>query len=549
MSGSGIGALIDMSRRSLFNNGQQLRIIGNNISNVNTEGYSRRRAELVTTVSGGATEEARGFGANIEKIVRITDKFLNAETEARIQDRSKFEVVDEILARAEVFFPVSGDDSSIGTELGSFFSALEDLAESPSDLALRQNVLAQGERLSQVIRTTYNGVAGLQREADGRVGSLVDSVNNLTGQIAGLNAQIQAEEVGEQEALALRDQREKLMRDLSELISFESVENTDNTTLIYLPNGFGLVIGSEARELEVTQSPDFAPVGGFPAGLDGSGLSHIVFDFDPASATTAHVDLTSLIGNGGGSLAGILQTRGIQSTADTSAFDAVGSLPEIAGAVEALARDLLTRFNTEYLGPDEDAGTAGLQPSSGDLNGNVPPGAYSLFSFAGAADVDADGQPDDLAALSASLGVEGFASRIEFGVTNLEDFAASRDLDPAAGATSFATGDAANIEALLGLRSVSNNFSLGAFNQTTAVEELYDNVVSRVGGLRGQSRNDLTVATDRETQAVEFRESVAGVSIDEEFANLIQIQRSFEASARMVRVADELLAEIIGLAG
>jgi len=537
----GVASLLDVSRRALFAQTQAIRVLGSNIANVNTPGYTRRKAEMQALQPSNVGDDAAfGTGVEVSKVVRVVDTFLNRELETRINQRAKFSVRDELLLRAEQSFSLESAPGKIGNELSEFFSVFADLAQDPANIALRTQVIEQGNLLTGAINSTYDNLASLQREADSRLGVLVEDVNRISAQIASLNVQIASVEVSNQESLTLRDQREQLLRELSERIEFDTVDNGDGTILVSLSSGFALVTSTGNNNLEFTRSPDFAPVGGFETGLDGAGLGYIVYDFDK-TAGTAHVDLTNTIARGGGEIAGLLTFRGTPAAGDTSPFDNDGTIVEIAARVEALARDLLTRFNLSYLGPDENTTTPLVHnPSVADLNGNIPTSPYALFSAPGLVD-DGDGFPDDLASNVS------YARNISFGITDPSTLAVALDLNPANGATSFAPGDGSNIENILAVRSTANPYALGSFSATLTIDELYDNTVSFVGGVKNTAEREFFVARDRESQVRELQASVSGVSLDEEFANLINFQRAFEASARIIRVGDELLAQILGI--
>jgi len=547
---AGIQNLLNVSLKALTAQTQALRVHGDNISNVNTEGYSRRKAELVTEATVAGT--AIGAGVNVNKVVRMVDQFINAELASRTTDRAYAQIRDEFLNRAESLFALDGSADSIGSRLSSFFSSLEDLAMNPSSIPLRSQVIEDGKSLVQSINSTFQALAQLQREADSRLESMVSSINGLSAQIADLNAQLFSSETSGQENLTLRDQRDKLVQDLNELVEVNTVENSDGALIVYLANGFALVKGSENQELEYTKSPDFDNGVDYPPALDGSALGFIVYDFD-STDDTAHVDLTQVIASGGGEMGGLLSLRGVQDDTDTDTFHATGDLVAIAGRVEAIARDLLVNFNRTYIGPDEDPGTAGYQPSSGDLDGNQP--AFDgLFTFAGLTDANANGRMDtsDLTAYTAANGgFASFASVIEFGVDDPRAIAAARDADAAPGSTSFPPGDAQNIEALLARRSEQRTFSLPAvnplFTATSTIEDFYDTTVSHVGSVASRAKSDLETYTAREEQLKELKASESGVSLDEEFAKLISYQRAFEGAAKLVTLADDMMAQILSM--
>jgi len=538
--GSGITSLLDISRRSLLNQSQSIRVVGNNIANVDTPGYSRRTPVVVSATATGSGEDAAfGSGADILNVSRSVDSYLTKEEISRISDRSYSEVKDELLSRAESLFPIGDEGRSIGGQLTAFFQSLENLEESPSDMALRAGVVEQGQRLTKTVNSVFDGLSSLQREADNRLEFLVGEANGLTTEVARLNKLIAASEIGVQQNLTLRDQRDQTIRDLGEIVSFNSIEQSDGSVNLSLSNGFGLVTGSTARNLEVSKVPSF---GASPSGLDGQGLNYVVFNFGD-EATPSHFDLTNVLASGKGSLGATLSLRGVYDQTDTNAYDAVGDVVEFAARVELVARDLLTRFNQAYLGPDEDGTAVGHQPSTGDLDNNQP-STYGLFTFDGVVDSDADGLPDDLGA----NGYVNYAQRIQFGLSDPRNIAASTDLDATAGSLSFASGDGSNIARLLALRDQTIPVSaIGNYSVTGTLETVYDTTVTRVGSLKAQASTDLTINKAREEQIKELQASVSGVSLDEEFAKLIQLQRGFQASARMVKVGDELLSEILGI--
>ena len=549
--GGTISALLDVSKRALFAQQQAISVIGNNIANVNTEGYSRRKGELQEVVGSTTANSGAQFGSGVEltRVVRIVDKFLNEEFIQRIEDKSFAEIKNEFLSRAEAPFALDGASTTIGDELQNFFSTIEDLAVNPADLSLRSAVINAGQNLSDVVNSTYNTLAGLQREADDRLAGLVQDINRISQEVAELNRQIIGSEGRNQENLTIRDQRDQLLRELAENISFDTIENTDGTTTVTLENGFALVIGTNARTIEFTPAPDFAPVpNGFPPGMDGVSLGHIVYDFDPTSAGTSHVDLTSILASGGGEVAGLLTLRGVQSTTDTSAFDAVGDLVELGTRVELIARDLLGqfgRFNTTYSGPDEDGTNAIFQASAGDLSG-APPSVFGLFTATGLTDSPTAG----IVGLAESSDFDpraSYAGSLRFTETDPARLAAGRDQDAVQGSIFVPQGDFSNFQAILNDRNSAITYTLGNFTQTSTIDELYNNAVSTAGGLQNRAGNDLFVASDRELQMREFQASVSAVNVDEEFAQLINFQRAFEASARMIGIGDQLLQEVIAL--
>lgn len=510
----------------------------NNIANVNTPGYSRRTAQLQTREGGEGL--AVGSGVEVTSVARIADKFLEGLLREARNDLQSYTVQDDFLSRVETLFTLDGEGLTVGKAFTDFYNALNDLSANPASIAHRTNLIERGNDLVSIIKSTFDTVADMQTEADQRIATEMGTVNSLTSQIAQMNQLIASREANGNVAADERDQRDQLLAKLSEKISFTVNEQENGMVDIVLAKGFAVVSGSEARTLDITTTPSFA-AGPLPPSLSGQVLSYVVFDYNSGGGVS-HIDLTQALQQGGGSVGGLLKLRGYADPANTSAFQANGVLVDIASRVEAYTRQLLTTVNQTYLGPDEDGGTAGWQPSSADLNG-VTPGVYGLFdfTFGGVKDANANGQPDDLAALT----VDNYSSILRFGVSTPEGFAAARDSNAAAGATSFQQGDNRNVLALSATLQASQTFAMGSYSFIGTFGEAYNEALTFVGNLKASSASSLTVAKSNLVTSELQRDEQSGVSLDEEFSNLIKSQRAYQASARMIRVADELMQEII----
>lgn len=534
----------------------QIANASNNIANVNTQGYSRRVVSLESRASSTSAGSINiGDGVNVANVMRIADSYLDNAVRTTAGEKSSAEMQNNFMGRIEQLFSLTGDRGSIGDSLTKFFTAFNDLAANPASVELRANVVESTQNLVSEITTTYNSLANLQKEADSRIIAEVNGINSITSKIASLNEKIRSREGGSGAGSAAdeRDQRELLLQQLAERISFDRVDVADGTVTLSIANGFALVSGSSSRSLSTTTNPSFAGAT-TPPSLAGGALSYIVYDYD-STAGTSHIDLSDALRQGQGSLGALLELRGVNTPADTNAFQAQGIIPDLARRVEALTRSLLVNFNTTYLGPDRDAGTAGYQPSSGDLNGNVP-ATFGLFdfNFAGAKDVDGDGQPEnsDLDSLLAAGTVTSFSSLLTVAFTDPRRVAAARDIGTGAPAAAvFSPGDNSNARAMAALQSTAlSSISMGSFSSTNiTVNDFYNQMVGHVGNLKASSELSKNVSTQALTAAQNRRDSVSAVSLDEEYSSLTIYQQAYQASARMIRIADQIFQEVLGLIG
>lgn len=511
----------------------------NNIANVNTPGYTRRQVDLQTRseARNGGGGVQLGSGVEVSAVKRIADTFIDGLLRTASGKLSQANISNDYLNRVQELFSLNGTGLTIDSSLNEFFSSLNQLSLSPANADLRLNVMQRGEDLVTSIRTVFNTTAQVQKDLNDRIPSEVETINTFTRQIAELNGVIAQQEASGRAAIDERDQRELLFQRLAEKIEYKLIDNKNGMYSVFLDNGFPLVNGTMSRDLSVTSAPSFAGAT-LPPSLSGETLNYVVYDYG-GSGQPSHLDLTQAIKAGSGSLGGILQLRGYAAVTNTSAFQADGPLVVIASRIESLTRALLVEVNKTYLGD-----TPG---NAGDLNGNSP-GPFGLFDFSstGMKD-DGDGIPEYSDLTNPALGIDNFSSILEFGVKDPAAFAAARDADPAVATTLFQPGDGQNAQALARMRSGSLNFSVGSFSFRGTFDELYNSTVAYVGNSKNSAEVNARVAQQNFTAASNRRDEVSAVSLDEEFSNLIKYQKAFQASARMIKTANDLLDQIVSL--
>jgi flagellar hook-associated protein 1 FlgK len=518
----------------------------NNIANVNTPGYTRREISLVNRSDATSLQSSLVFGTGVEvsTIRRITSAFLENAVRDAASRQGLASIGNDYLGRVENVFSLTGPQDTVGSTLNNFFAAVNNVAVNPSSLDDRLVLMQRGEDLVNAIKFTYNTIASAQTELDNQVPLELAQVNEYTKQIASLNDLIRRRQTSNIPAVDELDQRDALLNKLAEKISFTAVEMENGMMNVSLANGFPLVSGTTSRSLDFTYNPSFAG-STLPPSLEGRTLGYIVYDFG-SEAAPSHLDLTKTIKGGMGTLGGILQLRGYADVTNTSAFEADGSLVTIASRIESLTRALLTDVNETYLGLDEDPGTAGLQSSAGDLLGQAPD-VFGLFDFDYSGVKDADGNGIPSAADLLASGMPNFSSYLRFAIKDPERFAAASDNDPTVGNTEFPRGDGQNASALAAVKQQVRTFTSGGFSLTGTFDELYSSTVNFVGTVKSRAETDVSVARAAQVSAQTKRDELSSVSLDEEFANLIKYQKAFQASARLIRTASEMLDQLISL--
>jgi flagellar hook-associated protein 1 FlgK len=323
----------------------------------------------------------------------------------------------------------------------------------------RQDVVNQAQSLAGSIGTMSSWITEQQRASDAGIRDGVLQLNQLAGRVAELNAGITQ---GGPDVEALRDERDLVLRQMSELADVAVITRSDGAVDVTVANGRALVVGADAYAITVTSGP--------PSGH--------------ATLTLHDADITSAITNG--RLGGQIELR-----------DAV--LPRYQGQLDQLAFDLAREVNAVH--------STGV-----DGNGN-PAGNFftPIATVAGAAQ---------------ALAV---------------DPAIVADSQLIAGSATSAAGDNQIAQAIAALRDA--NVMTGGTTPSGAWSAFVYEVGSDVSAARAASLTREQVVRQLER----LRDQASGVSLDEEAANLIRFQRSYEASARYFTTIVDTLDTLMGL--
>jgi flagellar hook-associated protein 1 len=226
---------------------------GNNIANVNTEGYSRQRANQVGT--GGTPLPAYysralgvGTGVQITDIERIRDDFLEVQSRTAHAQAGTYDVLNDTMSKVELSFGEPGDNG-LQSQMSAFWSAWDDIANNPGDLAARSQVIEQGQTLVASFQQTANDLKRTASDDSTKIRSMVASINSMAQSIAGLNSSIRSSIAAGDSPNALLDQRDLLIGKLSDMVGV-SVQPTENGSVAVLVGGVALVRDDKVRALQ-----------------------------------------------------------------------------------------------------------------------------------------------------------------------------------------------------------------------------------------------------------------------------------------------------------
>lgn len=295
---SSLFGTMSLSLRALFAQQAGLQTTSDNIANVNTPGYSRKRAVLVEDVAFVDSIGSTGTGVQVQDIESLRDRVL----ELRICEETQHEAALKSFlgAMKQVDAQFSDVENGIGSRVDKFFAAISALATDPSGAPQRQEILLSAKNLAGSFRTATKDLRALQLMLDSNLQENVDRINGLSARIAKLSSGISSPHSAS-DAGTLQDQRAELIRELAENVDIAVIQSDSGVT-VTTKSGALLVGGGRSYEL-VTRP-------------DSSGLSRIY---------SGEEDITTQIQSG--AVGGLLRAR------DSSISDVLERLNELAGEI------------------------------------------------------------------------------------------------------------------------------------------------------------------------------------------------------------------------
>ncbi|MBN9555996.1 MAG: flagellar hook-associated protein FlgK [Alphaproteobacteria bacterium] len=237
-----LNGILSSALTALHTNTAALRVVSNNVANINTPDYARRVVNQQTLVTAGQLS-----GVDIADIQRVVDKFLNQETLSANGQSSRYDTQSTIFDQLNGLLGQPGDGTALTSQLDNVFAALSNAALAPTASTSQQGILNAFQNLATTVSSLSSAVSGLQAQVDQQVGTAVDSVNNLIKQIYGLNQQIQTATANGDTSTGLLDQRDLAVKSLSALVDVRTVQQPNGQLSVMTEDGMNLVGDSYAQ--------------------------------------------------------------------------------------------------------------------------------------------------------------------------------------------------------------------------------------------------------------------------------------------------------------
>lgn len=240
-----------MSVTSILNNANtglvaaqtQLRVVSDNVSNVNTPGYVRKVADQVARSSQGV-----GTGVEVTRVRLATDRFLQAASMSANSEASRQGVRYELYDRIQSLFGDPGGKTGFFSQVDNIFSSFASSAEDPTSSPRRQDALFKTQALFDEATRIAGQIQAVREDADGRIQTAVESANNLLTQIEALNVQISRAKVTNGDASGAETAQAALVDQLSSLMDIRVSARSVGGVSIRTGNG-ALLAGEGAATL------------------------------------------------------------------------------------------------------------------------------------------------------------------------------------------------------------------------------------------------------------------------------------------------------------
>ncbi|TRO96970.1 flagellar hook-associated protein FlgK [Glycocaulis profundi] len=334
-----------------------MRTVSNNMANVNTPGYVRTEVTQVPRVSGGA-----GVGVEVTGVKRVSDVFLTAASLRAKADSGASAAISNYLDRLQSQFGATTSEGGLYARLLESFSSISSALNDPTEASARISIASdlqaffdEGARLSAEVRQ-------MRAEADQRIGTHVQRINEILGEIEDLNAQTQRLSASSADTSGAENRQDQLMNELAGLMDVRGERQTDGRLVVATTNG--VVLAGQGR-LDVS----YIPAGTGAHGAEFGRITAVV------PATGKEIDLSRYVTSG--ELKGLMDVRDKELPAIAAQLSEFMS--QVADALNAEHNDatavpppnVLTGRNTGLVGGDaltgEGRSTMAIVDGSGQL--------------------------------------------------------------------------------------------------------------------------------------------------------------------------------------
>jgi flagellar hook-associated protein 1 FlgK len=480
---------LEAARSGLSVVSEQIALVSRNVSRANDPDSTRKTVQLVSGMGGSVRLSTVQRTANVQ----LLESLLNANSDASSQ-----KAIVDALSNIDTTIGDSSSQGSPAALISKLNSSLQLYADNPSDTATARAVVAAASSLVTALNDASGTTQKVRNDADAAIASSVSNVNDLLAKFKTVNNSIIRDSQSGADISDQLDARDALLKEISSEIGIRTSTRAENDMVIYTDSGIALF---ETTPRTVTFQPStLSP---------GSTGNSVYIDGVPAAGGTEAMPISS------GRIRGLITVR-----------DSIA--PTYQAQLDEMARGLVETF------------------SESDQTGGGAPRIAGLFTYSGGPGVPASG-----------VLVSGMASKIKINpnvdpaqgglLTRLRDGGAGAPGNPAyVYNTANSAGFSNRINQLIDGLSATRNFSAAAGTDTSAsLTNFASSSVSWIGDNYTTASARLQAKTTMRDSAATALSSGTGVNLDEEMAHMLELERSYQASSRLISTIDQMMQVLL----
>lgn len=476
--------------KGLLASQKSLYITNHNINNINTKGYSRQEGtQEASTAFNLPGIGFLGTGTEISSVNRVRDSYIDFKYWNENAPKGEWQIKRDALLELEKLFG-EPSKSSFRQYLDDFYTSLDNMSKNPGDLSYREPVKENALAFTKHINESALRLENLKKETGFNIETKVKNINRIGKEIASLNRQIYSNELDGRKANDLRDRRELLVDELSQIVDVKVDESIDGKYRVNI-SGVSLVDHLHVSGIDINKDKD---------------TDVITIKWDNGS----NVNLKS------GELKGLLDLYNGDGTSSS-----YRGIPYYQRKLNEFAEGFADKFNEYHRKGYGVGGTDGIEDEDGNIIENGGQG-INFFSY------DRN---------------KGIAATITLTDDILEDV---KNI-AAAKLKGGSVEDNGNLLELIALRDDNTFFEYGLSQGTP--DDFIKSIISNlaVDSMQGQRMYSSQEIIQKNIQSK--RDSISGVSYDEEMSNMIRFQHVYMASARMITTMDAIMDVTINRLG
>lgn len=533
---SGLLSTLGMSSSALGVNQSAISIISNNIANMNTEGYSKQKVNLGTSILGMPinnnvnTQVKTSAGVEIINVERYTTTFLGSYYRDQITEQSYLDKQQQSITDiANMFDELKGQ--GLDTALEDFYAALDNLNQYPNDMAARINFLDAASTLTNSMNKMSNNLNEIKNQSVGdgvsiesleksEIYSSVQNLNQCLDKLAQINKLILTSQTGTLENNNLLDQRDQLLKEIAQYGDFETDIQSNGTVNLSL-DGVKLVGGAEVLgkfDVQTAQQyDDYCQ----RKGIDNTNESNAVLMIEKSNGTTIQ-NVNNKVTSG--KLGAILNTT--TGTDGVNVNTVLNNLDTLAQTIADVFNELQTREGAFYID------TTGATPQLSNANLEN----YVIFNTKDGSDTITAGNITVNSLLTNEDGYNFIATAYFENYDPLDPD--SVDLN--------AVGNADNVIAMINTKTDNTSPAFDNIGNIS-LSDYYSGILSKITSATTAKTNEATTQNAIVSSLDNKAKEQTGVNLNEELTDLVKFQTAYSASARVFSTCNTLLDTLISL--